>query len=268
MNTYIFSLNNICLSTKESCKVINKNTVAKIDDLNNENLFAWSLNNDLCNVCKINFDSNSLQNPLENTHFLEIISTNFMPMFKQETKNCKILFFCDHVQITFKTKIFDYYFLCNKNNYSVEKDNFLYVFNDKNLLEFDKNNQSFFIRNCQKFATKNNQIELLCSTPFNNVFFSHYMFNIKDNTVKIKQLKKGNLEVNDLTLPFVFFYLVKANFDDAKNYLNNEINYDNIKKYLKNYNHILEIDKKYYIIGKNINKIEFKIENNIIIDVD
>ncbi len=266
MITYIFSFNNICILTNNNSQNIDKNTIAKLENINNEQVFACSLNDEVSNVCKINLNTNT--KTIENANFVEIMSTSSNPKFVQETKNCKITFFCDHVQIVFKTNIFYYYFCCEENNFCIEKDNFLYVFNNKNLLEFNKTNQTFFLRDCQEFATKNNQIEMLCNTPFNNVYFSHYMFNIKENVVKIKQLKKGELEVNALTLPFVFFYLIKANFEDAKKFLNDEIDYENIKKYLKNYNHIVEIDKKYYISGKNFGKIEFKIDNNVIIDVD
>ena len=69
-------------------------------------------------------------------------------------------------------------------------------------------------------------------------------------------------------MPFLFFELVKANNKDAKKFITGNIDYEKIKAYFSQYNHIIEIDNSYYLCGNKIDLIKLEIIDNIITDID
>ena len=126
------------------------------------------------------------------------------------------------------------------------------------------------LEKCKKYAKNGENIEVLCKIPKNNVYFILYNFDIVNNNVNKKFYKNENILLYDAySLPIIFFYLVKNNIPDAKNFLGQNINFDELKKYLCQFDDIWEIDGEYVLSSsKQICKIKFEIQNNLIIEID
>lgn len=269
---YLFSLNEINLNYNNNNYIISPNKFVKLEDYLNENIEISSKIGICNNLLLQNLqESNLLKLKISNLNdfkLIEIISTNIDKINKLKTKKCEIDIFCDHVEICYKTKYYSYYFECSNDNYAIEDNNSVYIFNNNKLLKFDLNNCSFTYLNCKQFSKKGDTIEILCQTQFNNTYFLLYSFNLTKNNVYIKRYKKGEIEISSYNLPFIVFGLLKCDFYDAKSYFDNNLEFEKIKKYLNSFNNIIEIENKFYLLGSNSTEVKFTINNKIIVDID
>ena len=273
---YIFSQNNLYIKSKEDWLPINSIRNLLIQNFNDENLqiientYNQSFITNLCFNKQYIF-SNIRTSMIDNNLYCEIIhSNNSKPLQKFCTKTCEVYIYNNYVEILNNNNFFDYYFCAEKNNFAIENDDIIYIFNDNNILEFDTKINSFCLKKCKKYAKNGENIEVLCKIPKNNVYFILYNFDIINNNVNKKFYKNENILLYDAySLPIIFFYLVKNNIPDAKNFLGQNINFDELKNYLSQFDDIWEIDGEYVVSsGKQICKIKFEIKNNLIVDID
>lgn len=271
-NIYFFSLNEYALQCGEDVFLLGKNRVVKIDNLQ-EIIKIYSTNmvvNNLdINLSQMESNNHIRVNELMGDKFVEIIALNTGNVInKHSTLNSEIYIYDNYADICFNTKFYTYYYNGLIDSKVIEKDKKLYIFNKSNLLIFDMQKMSFNLLKCKKLAKKDDIYELLCNTPYNNVYFLLFSFNFKNNLVSIKIYKKDVLNYDNYSLPFVFFGLCKAGILKAKNLIDEKINYEDIVGYLNDYNDIIEINNKLYLCGNNFCEFNCKIENKKIIDVD
>lgn len=269
-NTYLFSLNEFDIKCGGKIYRIDKNRRLLIKDLDE----SLSLITNSALNCECKLDLTYAQNckhlkinNLGNDKFVEIISAFSDEVSnKYTTSNCEIFIYENHVEVCYNSRFYSYYYLNSKENYVLEIDDVLYVFNELNELEFDLKNKSFFLKKCKKMAKNDEKTEILCEIPYNNAFFILLSFD-KKNKITKKVFKKGSLKTCDTTLPLTLFYMVKANIKQAKDYLQG-VDYEKLQGYFAGFNHIIEIDGKYYLCGNNFCEVQFTIQNGIVIDID
>ncbi|MBQ7884612.1 MAG: hypothetical protein IJ318_00745 [Clostridia bacterium] len=278
-NIYVFSQNDLIINNSGDNLFINKHCVAKLEEVDQSTLTLYSQNSTLQQPCilnlintKINQDFNNIKTiKIDNDLFIEIIHTNLtMPLQVHETKCAKIYIFNTYLYVLHDGKFYCYYFSCQNENYVIEENDKIYIFNQDNLLEFNFKNKSFYLKKCQKMLKNEQIIEVLCKTPKNNTYFLLYSFDLLKNSVDIKKYQNNNMCIVDsYTLPFVFFHLCKCDFSQAQEYISEHIDFDNIKSYFSQFNNLLEIDNRLYLSScSEICKIKFDIKDNIIYDID
>lgn len=278
-NLYIFSHNNLIIKYNEKIINVNAFSQAKITNYNNEileviekiNNQTFSSNLILSSNQNPNLSQNIRSNIIDGNMYCEIIHTwHTLALQKFNTKSCEVFVYNNFVEILSNNKFYTYYFNGSLDCNVIEHEGIVYIFNQQKILEFDTKNNTFCLKNCKKYAKNGQNIEILCRIPQNNNFFSLYIFDTNNNSVSKKNYKNDNvLSCNKYTLPFIFFHLSKCNIDIAKTLIDNNLSYDDLKTYLCQFDDIWEIDGEYFLSShKQICKINFEIQNNLIIDVD
>lgn len=208
--------------------------------------------------------------PFEDNLFIELFPIEINPIEKHITTNCEIIIFENSVKIIYKNVYYSYYYNLKDQNYIIENNDILYIFNSINCLCFDLKNKSFDLKKCKKISKNNKNIEILCNLNQNIDYFVLYNFNLSTNNVYIKKYKATNkIQLDNYSLIFTFFNLLKNDFEESKKFLSKEIDYYQIKNYIKQYDRIIELNNTFYLSNHNeIEKIDFKIQNNVIVDID
>lgn len=265
----IFSLNNFIIKNDENTYHINKNCYVTVNS-NLNNLIILNKNNKL----KINLKNLELTNnsyrlfEYNNSKFLQIISCGFNNLQQKYTSpNFEVLIYDDAILIINKTICYAYYYNSSSESYFFEYENYIYVFNNLNLLMFNSQTKTFTLLNTLKIAIENDNYEVLCQLPKLSDYLILYTFNKKNNSLTIKKLK----EKTNKNIPIVynFFYQAKFNIQQAKLLLKNEDLFNNCNKYFNEYDDIIEINEKYYLFNYNkITPINFLIKDNLIDDID
>lgn len=270
---YIFSNNNLNISALNTKHTVHKNKcVVFTPPL--ENVLIESLSNCFSIEYTLNIDNlknHSLMHVenIENNKLVEIIDIPSRDLLQIiSSTNYQVKVYSNSIDVIYKTKVYSYYFAGDSDCILCENNDILLIANNNCVLEFDIKNTSFNLNFCQKTAKNEHFYEFLCKIPYSNVYFLLYKVNLKNNTFTSSCYQKGTESVKVKTLPYVFYHLTKNNFECAKSYLAQAINYDDIKNYFKQFNHIKEIDGSYFLCGNIISKIKFEISNNMIVDVD
>lgn len=268
-NTYFFSMNNFSVFCDDKTYCANKNKGLMFVNLNQN--VKISTNNSVSEFDYKHIDnSNHIKYAkIDGDYFVEIVcAPNEELLNKYTSPSCEIFAYKNHIDICYCSKIYSYYFCNDGTSVAIEQDDHLYVFNKKNVLEFDLKNKSFFLKKCKKYEKMNENVEILCEIPYTNAYFTLYNFNLNSKAVIKKNYKKGEIKIEKYSLPFMFFYLVKSDIAEKFNFTCEQLNYESVAGYLKQFNHIFEIDNKYYLSGSKICQISFVIENNRIVDID
>lgn len=268
----------IYLYSQNSYNITTAGTIATLDKfrcINLENVKSFSIKSlngfdkdyEVC-PSKI-FNSNHLKvYQTDEFKLIEIVALPEEIINKFTLKKCEVYVYENHIDICYNSKFYSYYYKSFKDNYVFEKDDIIYIFNDINLLQFNLKNNSFNLLKIKKLAKNGEIFEILCEIPYNNVYFLLFLFNFNNNNLQIKTYKKGDLKLDNYSLPFVLFALCKNNIESAKDIIDKKIDYNNLQKYIQNFNQIIEINNTIYLLGNNMTTFSCKIENNTIIDID
>lgn len=269
--TIFFSLNHFYINNENI--FVNKNNSVVVEDYEK----PIEVRDDLpiCNSLKININDASSNlflrcGNIESTKYIELISCNFLNI-KQKFVNggSEVLIFENSVLIFYNNLPYTYYFRCDNVNYCTETENSIFVFNGKYFVIFNKSSQTFTHYIVENLGKIDDDFELVCRLPKNINYFIYFNINLKDKKIINKKLKKPLNSTNSAIIPHIVFYLAKNNFKEIKLYLNNEINYEKLIQYFSNYDNIFEIQNKYFVTNcREIKMVSFKIENNLLVDVD
>lgn len=271
-NIYLYSQNPFEITLNKNLLLLDKNKIICLGK--NAGNILIHCNNGLLMSNEINLQEIETTRHIKvyninNIKLIEIIAiTNDNIINKFTTKKCEVYVYENCVDICYNSKFYSYYYKSFKDNYVFEKNDILYIFNENNLLEFNLKNNSFNSLKIKNIAKNGEIFEILCEIPYNNIYFLLFQFNFNNNNLQIKTYKKGNLKADKYLLPFVLFAFCKNNIDSAKDIIDKNINYDNLQKYIQNFNQIIEINNTIYLLGNDITTFSCQIENNTIIDID
>ena len=268
----IFSQESFTTTHNDNIFFINKNAHIKISNYNANEILeiackANTLQIPLNNLCTNNFYK--VFN-YKNKQYIEIIATNFNNLlYKYTTKSCEIFIYDNSIRIIKNNKCYSYYFKQSSNNYAIEQHECLYIFNENNLIIFNFNHSTINSLKVEKFENNSNFIEFLCKIPNNFNYFLHFCVNFQKNTINIKKYKHGDIPANPQNLFKLFFYLCKYSISDAKKFIANGLNFQDLTSYLQRYENILEVNGEHFIYNQTeLTSIDVKIEDGKIIDID
>lgn len=275
MDIYIFSKKKFEIKVRNDKKFIDKLNFIKINDYDNSDIFIkdhyGSLNLSslqiMSGVPSLNYKS-YLHN---NIMFLEIISTNLQSIIlKKLIKDYTIYILQNNLIVLYKENFYSYYFNYKDNIQVYEKNNILYIFNKINLIIFDSINKTFCYLKCIKYEENEQIFNILCTFNENSNYFLSFIFNKTSKEIIISKHKKNHLYLkNPSQIINDFFYLIKLDFSYAKNLIDKNIDFNQIKQYLLPFHSILKFENEYYIFTKNdVRLIKFKTENGKIIYID
>lgn len=274
-NFYVISFSNFYIHYNGKLFFANSNAYCKITD---------ATSNDILLVTSIQHSKNYLEIPLYNLQqsnfyrfseignsvFIELLVDNFNSLCcKFNLKNIEVYIYQSAVRILKDNVCYCYFFNAEHQNFTFLDSEKLYIYNNINVLVFDIKNLTYDYYIVEKLEKNNEKIEILCKIPKNYGYFLHFLMNVSNNTIQIKRYKKQHFE-NSKTEPMSFFYLVKNQINDAENMINSaKINIENLTDYFKKYDNIFEVEENYYLCNSSeVVPINFKIENNKIIDID
>lgn len=201
--------------------------------------------------------------------FVNLISLDYENLISEiNTNSFNIKIYSSSILIINKQICLSYYFKSSKNNYAFEIGEKLYIFNEFNLIQINTKSYISTMLITKKLETNSNNLEILCKIPKSNKYFVLFTFDLNDNTISIKKLM-NNATIDNISLPYLVFYLCKLEFEEVSIFLSDKINIEDLKNYLNNFNEMVEIENKFFIYSKNkFETINFNIENNIITDID
>lgn len=206
---------------------------------------------------------------LNDIKYINLISLDFENLISEiTTKNFNIKIFTNAILVCNNKKCWSYCFKSTDNNYALEIDENLYIFNSFNLIKINTKTLVSTTLITSKLEVNLNKCEILCRIPKTNTHFILFIFDLSENTINIKKLKNDTI-LNINSLPYLVFYLSKLEFEDVSNYLSTQIQYESLKNYLNNFDDIIEIENEFFIYSKNnFIKINFIIINNIVNEID
>lgn len=270
-NIYIFSQNAFNIEFNNQQFNINKNQSLKIlHGQDCQNVLVKNINGEF----NLNLTSQTPSNfykcwNYNNDIFYEIITTSYNCLLEKfATKNCEVFVFDNAAKIIYQNKCYFYYYNCSTPSDFLEDDNCLYIFNQNNLLIFDKTSLTFNLLKVKNHQKNNKNIEILCNFPKNIEYFLYFLFNLANSNITTKKLCKGEINKN-VPLEYLIFYLCKNNFEEVKKYISNNLEFSSLCEYFKKFDNIVCIQNKYYLYNSaEIVEANFKTENNIVVDID
>lgn len=270
---YIFSNNNLTLTTQQTNYSINQNKSVVLKPPFEQI--------DVCSTCtplqtKYALDVQSANScnflrvaDFNNCRYIEIIDTpNRELLGEEQTKLCKVHIYKNSIDVFFNGSVFCYYFNGESKNFAFEASDQLLIANQSNALVFDLKNGSFLPLFCEKTAKNDDFIEFLCKIPYCTANYLLLKGNLLTHDFSSSRYTKGSEQVEPHGVVYTFFHLIKNDCKSAKNYITQSINYADLKNYFCKFSHIKEIDGEYFLCNTTLQPVKFEILNNIITDVD
>lgn len=272
MSIYIFSSKPFCVYSLQKKYLLNKNCAIKLTQDQKENALTvyddfGKIEINLTNLTPSNYYNSWVIN---NDTYINILTTNYNSiMLKKTTPNFDVEVYNNSIRIFCDEKCFCNNFTFCKNTHIAQIDQDLYIFNEKNLIIFNKKNKSFNKLIVQKLAKNDKNIEILCKITEKMDYFLHFSLNLTDNLITIKKLKQKEI-LQSQSPQVTFFYLCKNNFDDAKKLLNDESLFANAHNYFLQFDDILQINDQYYLYNQSqfVNVLFIINDKNKITDID
>jgi len=268
---YIYSNSEFKIIYKKEKFKIGYFTYLNIKEVQNENITILDNNNNSKDLNLFNITNQSGIKTYETDKNSIIKLLYLQPESLTQTfqfEECYVNFHHSYITILIDSIYQTHAFNCCNQNYCLEDKTKIFIFNEKNFLEFDKQNKTFLTKTIKKFKKENDDIEILTAIPFVTKHYTLYKFNIKDNNYCLKNLKEDvDLDLKEYNLPYIIFYLLKCDLDCLINFYNGDKT--KLKDYFKQYDEIIRFDDCFYLINNiSAQEISFTIKNNKIIDID
>ena len=264
-NIYLFSQSSFLVNSNIN---INKNNFLKLT-INPKTSLSYKKNIDDCCSVQINFTDLKSNNFYRVFHFnedifVELITSDFNSLHSvYTTKTCEVFIYNNSVRIIKNNMCYTYFYNIDSENFVLEQDENLYIFNRKNIIIFNLNKITFSLMHLKKFVKNDKNIEFLCKLTCNSAYFLHFSVDLTKSNIIVKKLKSGENKTNSKSIPYSLFYLAKYNFNECKFFLSDASLLEKVVSYFNNYENILEIENQYYIYNSNIiTPISFTINNN------
>ena len=214
---YVFSKASFIIRNENQIFHVNKNCTCKISNIkNNETIFIVDpkseKNMPICldKMHSCNFYRYCSEGDIK---LLNIITTSFDNLVqKLTTQNSEIYIYQNAIRLIYDGCCYTYNFCGFEPSKAIEHEDKIYIFNNKNLLFFDKKNLTFSLLKVERFSKNNNNFTLFCKISRIFGYFLLFVINFSSNSVKIKKFKTTLYTVPQDAIFYYFFYLLKFNF--------------------------------------------------------
>ena len=271
MDNIIFSQNVFSISGEDKSVTIDKNRYISIPDQsliiydNSSPLISsahiHTSNLETCNMCRIS--------EIDGMRLIELISCNFNNINGKFTfNNCEVYIYHNCVMVLNDGIPYTYYYLKGSGLVCKQIENLIYIVNKKYLIKFNILTKVFSHYFVTKYCLTNSALGIICRLPKNLPYYFNFTFNLNNNKVTIKKLKK-TATIKEQELPLAVFYLAKNYFENTALFISNNIDKNSLFKYFENYENLYMLSNQYYITSFNkIEKLNIKIQDGIVTDID